>query len=119
MQEAKIRPTICSQNLFIFPARLSSLSALSDRLPGYTADDGGNTRQKQATDYCQVLSRKIVTKHWWHMFGFMIVVGLLGIAGLLACIVGFFVTSTIGQIATMYAYEDILRSRHEPAVVIP
>lgn len=65
------------------------------------------------------LSRKVVGKHWWKMFGFVIVLGLLGIAGLLACIVGVFVAFAIGQIAFLYAYEDIFHSRPEPAVVIP
>jgi hypothetical protein len=53
------------------------------------------------------LSRKVVTKHWWSMFGFLIVVGLLSLLGLLACCVGAFVTTAIGEAALMYAYEDI------------
>jgi hypothetical protein len=65
------------------------------------------------------LSRKVVTKHWWKMFGFVIVLGLLGIAGLLVCIVGVFVACAIGQIALLYAYEDIFHSRPAPTVVIP
>ena len=65
------------------------------------------------------LSRKVVTKHWWKMFGLVIVLGLLGIAGLLVCIVGVFVACAIGQIAILYAYEDIFHSRPEPKVVIP
>jgi len=65
------------------------------------------------------LSRKIVTKHWWKMFGFVIVLGLLGIAGLLVCIVGVFVACAIGQIAILYAYEEIFHCQPEPKVVIP
>ncbi len=65
------------------------------------------------------LSRKVVTKHWWKVFGLVIVLGLLGIAGLLVCIVGVFVACAIGQIAILYAYEDIFHSRPEPRVVIP
>jgi hypothetical protein len=65
------------------------------------------------------LSRQVVTKHWWKMFGLVIVLGLLGIAGLLVCIVGVFVACAIGQIAILYAYEDIFHSRPEPKVVIP
>lgn len=57
------------------------------------------------------LSRKIVGKHWWPMFGFMIVCGLVAFAGLLACIVGVFVTSAVVQAAHMYAYEDIIGNR--------
>ena len=64
------------------------------------------------------LSRKVVTKHWWKVFGLVIVLGLLGIAGLLVSIVGVFVAWPIGQIALLYAYEDIFHSRPEPTVVI-
>src|ERR1017187_1018418 len=53
------------------------------------------------------LSRKVVTKHWWLMLGFLIVCALVVVAGLLACCVGLFVTSAIAQGALMYAYEDI------------
>ncbi len=65
------------------------------------------------------LSRKVVTKHWWKVFGLVIVLGLLGLAGLLVCIVGVFVACAIGQIAILYAYEDIFHARPEPTVVIP
>jgi hypothetical protein len=66
------------------------------------------------------LSRKVVGKHWWKMFGFIIVLALLGILGLLVCIVGVFVAAPICQIALMYAYEDIFNpSRPESTVVIP
>jgi uncharacterized membrane protein len=53
------------------------------------------------------LSRKVVGKHWWALFGMAIVFGLLAIAGVLACCVGVFVTATIAQVAFIYAYEDI------------
>jgi hypothetical protein len=65
------------------------------------------------------LSRKVVAKHWWKMFGFMIVLGLLGVAGVLACVVGICVTLVISQIALIYAYEKIFNPRDEPVVVIP
>jgi hypothetical protein len=65
------------------------------------------------------LSRKVVGKHWWKIFGFVLVLALLGIAGLLVCIVGVFVACAICQIALLYAYEDIFHSRSEPTVVIP
>lgn len=64
------------------------------------------------------LSRKVVTKHWWLMFGFLIVVGLMVIAGLLACIIGIVVTLAISHAAIMYAYEDIFNPKHEAAVQI-
>ncbi len=53
------------------------------------------------------LSRKVVTKHWWLMLGFLIVLALVAIVGLLACCVGVFVAAAIAQAALMYAYEDI------------
>jgi hypothetical protein len=57
------------------------------------------------------LSRKVVTKHWWVIFGLMLVTFLLAAAGVLACIVGVFVTGSIATAAMMYAYEDIFGER--------
>jgi MFS family permease len=65
------------------------------------------------------LSRKVVTKHWWKMFGLVLVFFLLGIAGLLVCIVGVFIAGAVCQIALLYAYEDIFHPRPGPTVVIP
>jgi len=53
------------------------------------------------------LSRKVVTRHWWKLFGFTIVLALLSMGGLLACGVGIFVTVPVAIAALMYAYEDI------------
>ena len=53
------------------------------------------------------VSRKMVNKHWWHVFGLMILIGLLNIVGLLACCVGVLFTIPIGMGALMYAYETI------------
>jgi len=52
-------------------------------------------------------SRKMVGKHWWPVFGLFVLMGLLNIAGLLACCVGILVTIPIGLGAWMYAYETI------------
>jgi len=57
------------------------------------------------------LSRKTVTKHWWVILGFLIVCGLVAVAGFLACCVGIFVTTAIAQVALLYAYEDIFGPR--------
>jgi hypothetical protein len=57
------------------------------------------------------LSRKVVGKHWWAMFGLALVLGLVGIAGLFACCIGAFVTGAIAQVAFIYAYEDIFGAR--------
>jgi len=65
------------------------------------------------------LSRKMVGRHWWKVFGLIIVLMLLGLAGIMVFLVGFFIAGAIAQAAVAYAYEDIFTPRHEPAVVIP
>jgi uncharacterized membrane protein len=57
------------------------------------------------------LSRHMVRKHWWGIFGAGIVFGLVGAAGLLACLVGVVVTMPIVIAAWMCAYEDIFGER--------
>lgn len=52
-------------------------------------------------------SRKMVGKHWWLVFGLVVVCGLINVAGLVACCVGIFVTVPIAFGALMYAYESI------------
>jgi len=52
-------------------------------------------------------SRKMVGKHFWLVLGLMIVVGLINMAGLLACCVGLFFSIPIAFSAFMYAYESI------------
>lgn len=58
-------------------------------------------------------SRKAVAKHWFMVFALLIVVGLLALAGALACCIGVLVAVPLGWIALMYAYEDIF-SRPAP-----
>jgi len=53
------------------------------------------------------VSRKVVTRHWWHLFALLLLSALLNLAGLLCCCVGFFVTMPVTVFALMYAYEDI------------
>jgi hypothetical protein len=53
------------------------------------------------------LSRTMVSKHWFTVFAFLLVAGLVGCCGLIACCIGIFVTATIASVAMMYAYEDI------------
>ena len=53
------------------------------------------------------LSRKMVNKHWFLIFAFLLVYGLLSVAGIIACCIGIFVTLPIGIAALMYAYETI------------
>ena len=52
-------------------------------------------------------SRKMVTKHWFLVFAFLLVVGLLAAAGLIACCIGIFVTMPIFFASLMCAYETI------------
>ena len=56
-------------------------------------------------------SRKQVGKHWWHVFGLLVIVGLLNIAGLCLCCVGLLFTIPIGIAALMFAYETIFSER--------
>jgi uncharacterized membrane protein len=60
-------------------------------------------------------SRKVVAKHWWHVFGLMLVAGLLNLAGLLVCCVGMWITFPIALGAITYAYEDLFGTRPTPA----
>jgi hypothetical protein len=53
------------------------------------------------------LSLRTITQHWWKFFGFLLVLGLLNLAGLLACFFGVFVTLPVSFAALMFAYEDI------------
>jgi hypothetical protein len=64
------------------------------------------------------LSRKVVTKHWWLMLGFLIVCLLVLMAGLLVCCVGVFVTSAIAQAAALYCYEDIFGAQTTPTAQV-
>jgi uncharacterized membrane protein len=56
-------------------------------------------------------SRKMVKKHWWHVFGLIILIDLLNLAGVCACCVGVLLTIPIGIAALMYAYETIFSER--------
>jgi len=53
------------------------------------------------------LSRKMVSKHWFVVFGFLIVYSLVVLAGVIGCCIGIFVTLPIGLAALMCAYERI------------
>ena len=56
-------------------------------------------------------SRKVVTRHWWKLFGFGLVLLLINLLGLICCFVGSLVSVPVTIAATMYAYEDIFGSR--------
>ena len=53
------------------------------------------------------ISFKRVNRHWWQVFGLVMLVGLVNIAGLLACCIGLFFTIPVGFAAMMFAYETI------------
>ncbi len=57
------------------------------------------------------LSRRMVSKHWWTIFGLMIVCGLVAAAGLLACGIGLLFTAPIALGAMVVAYEEIFGAR--------
>ncbi len=61
------------------------------------------------------LSRSVVRKHWWSVFGLLFVSSLVAAAGLLACIVGILFTGPIAIGAMMYAYEDMFGSARSAA----
>ena len=56
-------------------------------------------------------SWRMVNKHWWQVFGLVLLVGLINIAGVLACFVGTLFTIPIGIGAMMCAYETIFGDR--------
>jgi hypothetical protein len=53
------------------------------------------------------LSRKVISKHWWKFFGFVLVLLLLRLAGFVVFLVGFLIAAPIAKAALMYAYEDL------------
>jgi predicted Ser/Thr protein kinase len=60
------------------------------------------------------LSRKVITKHWFHFFGLFLIAIVLCIAGLACCFVGIFITVPLAMITAMYAYEDIFGAGAPP-----
>jgi uncharacterized membrane protein len=52
-------------------------------------------------------SRKMVNKHWWLVFGLIILISLLNVAGVFVCCVGVLFTLPVGLAALMFAYETI------------
>jgi hypothetical protein len=61
------------------------------------------------------LSRKIVSRHWWQVFGFCLLCLVIYFGGVLLCGVGYFIALPVVQAAKVYAYEDIFGSRSAPA----
>ena len=56
-------------------------------------------------------SWKMVMKHWWHVFGLVVVAGLVSLLGIFGCCIGVLFTAPIGLAAIMFAYETIFGSQ--------
>lgn len=65
------------------------------------------------------LSRKVVTHHWWQVFGLFLVCMLVHIAGTLVFCVGIFIARPITTAAMVWAYEDIFGARPIPGGLAP
>ena len=61
------------------------------------------------------LSRKVVMRHWWSIFGLLLVNALLTLLGEAACFIGVFVAMPITVGAVACAYEDIFGTPQSPA----
>jgi hypothetical protein len=57
------------------------------------------------------ISWRRVMRHWWTVFGLMVVLGLINLVGVLACFVGLIFTLPITLGALMQAYETIFTPR--------
>jgi hypothetical protein len=57
------------------------------------------------------LSRKVVAKNWWMVFALVLLAGLVGAAGIVACCIGVLFTAPLTYAVLMYAYEDIFGPR--------
>ena len=55
-------------------------------------------------------SWKMVNKHWWQVFGLVILISLVNVAGLCACCVGLLFSIPVGFAALMIAYETIFNA---------
>jgi uncharacterized membrane protein len=54
------------------------------------------------------LSRKMITKNWWNIFGFVLLLFLINLAGTLALFVGLLFTIPLTFCAVYAAFEDIV-----------
>lgn len=53
-------------------------------------------------------SRKVITRRWWQFFGFLLVIGMINIAGLLFCGIGVIFTAPASMCMLFCAFEDIV-----------
>ena len=59
-------------------------------------------------------SRRVVAKHWWKLFGLLLVTGLINLAGVAACCIGVLFTMPLAIGTMVYGYEDIFRPSAAP-----
>jgi uncharacterized membrane protein len=59
-------------------------------------------------------SRKLISKNWFSMFGFILVLTLINMAGILALGVGIIFTAPLTICTLLVAYDDILGNHNEP-----
>jgi len=59
-------------------------------------------------------SRKLISRNWFSMFGFVFVLGLINIGGALLLGVGIFFTAPLTICALLVAYDDILGNNSDP-----
>ena len=52
-------------------------------------------------------SWKMVNRHWWQVFGLLLLIDLVNLAGFCLCCIGLIVTVPLGLAALMYGYETI------------
>ncbi|MFW6227696.1 MAG: hypothetical protein ACOC31_06285 [Bacteroidota bacterium] len=53
-------------------------------------------------------SRRIITKRWFTIFGFMLVIFLLNLAGALLLGIGLLITVPVSQLAILIAYDEVI-----------
>lgn len=68
--------------------------------------------QKMGFWTAMVTSWKIVHKHWFQIFGLLVLLSLINVAGFFVCCIGVLVTVPFGMLAICYAYEDIFRRKN-------
>ena len=53
------------------------------------------------------VSRQVVHKHWWSIFGLVIVLALVACAGFIVCFVGALISIPVATASLLYVYEDL------------
>lgn len=53
------------------------------------------------------ISRRVITAQWWRMFGLVLLASVIALLGVVALVIGMFITIPIYVGALVYAYEDL------------